>query len=276
MSSLTHIEKRIFEELFNMASGYVLDLNEQHYASLFREVGININDQKYLMGGNSKAKRLRCFWDIESDNIIGKILEQMLKAWLHLQPDKKKALIDGNYIDAEKIVNRLFGRKPKAANTEADFLNINFSKISFSNLKIESSLIPILEDRFQEIKNCLHSQPSSPLAAVILIGSVLEGVLLGFATLDKKSFNEAETSPKDKEKKVYPFNKWTLGNFIDVAHEIRLLKEDVKKFSHVLRDFRNYIHPFQQMTSKFSPDNHTAEICLQVLKAAIADLSGER
>ncbi|WP_158247213.1 hypothetical protein [Geothermobacter hydrogeniphilus] len=26
----------------------------------------------------------------------------------------------------------------------------------------------------------------------------------------------------------------------------------------------------------FSPDKHTAEICLQVLKAAIADLSGGR
>jgi len=36
------------------------------------------------------------------------------------------------------------------------------------------------------------------------------------------------------------------------------------------------IHPFQQMSSRFSPDRHTAAICLQVLKAAIASLSGQR
>jgi len=30
------------------------------------------------------------------------------------------------------------------------------------------------------------------------------------------------------------------------------------------------------MSSQFKPDKHTAEICLQVLKAAIASLSDER
>ena len=58
--------------------------------------------------------------------------------------------------------------------------------------------------------------------------------------------------------------------------QLRALKLDVKKFSHELRDFRNYIHPYEQLASKFTPDKHTAEICLQVLKAAIADLSGGR
>jgi len=51
-----------------------------------------------------------------------------------------------------------------------------------------------------------------------------------------------------------------------------LLRLDVKKFSHVMRDFRNYIHPYEQMASKFNPDKHTAEICLQVLRAAIVGL----
>ena len=57
-------------------------------------------------------------------------------------------------------------------------------------------------------------------------------------------------------------------------HEsLDLVGEDVKKFSHALRDFRNYIHPFQQMASQFNPDQHTAKICWQVLQAAITQLS---
>ena len=67
-----------------------------------------------------------------------------------------------------------------------------------------------------------------------------------------------------------------VSQLIDVACEIGFLKIDVKKFSHALRDFRNYIHPYQQFSSKFTPDSHTAKICFQVLKAAIADLNSER
>jgi hypothetical protein len=55
-----------------------------------------------------------------------------------------------------------------------------------------------------------------------------------------------------------------------------MLTLDVKKFSHGLRDFRNFIHPHEQMASGFTPDQHTAEICFQVLKAALATLAGER
>jgi hypothetical protein len=75
---------------------------------------------------------------------------------------------------------------------------------------------------------------------------------------------------------VKQFSEWTLAQFIDVACELGYLKLDIKKFGHALRDFRNYIHPYQQMSSRFDPDHHTAEICLQVLRAAIAGLSGNR
>ena len=61
-----------------------------------------------------------------------------------------------------------------------------------------------------------------------------------------------------------------------MAHDIRLLKPDVHEFSHALRDFRNYIHPYQQLASDFRPDEHTAKICFQVLKAALADVAGDR
>ena len=69
------------------------------------------------------------------------------------------------------------------------------------------------------------------------------------------------------------FHDWTLNDFINVARDLNLVGEDVKKFSHALRDFRNYIHPYQQMSSNFDPDEHTAKICWQVLEAAITQLS---
>ena len=91
-----------------------------------------------------------------------------------------------------------------------------------------------------------------------------------------REFNQSKSSPKDQSGKVKPYHEWTLSNFIDTAHDIGILKEDVKKFSHSLRDFRNYIHPYEQVSSRFNPDEHTARICWQVLKAAIYQLTNNK
>jgi hypothetical protein len=119
-------------------------------------------------------------------------------------------------------------------------------------------------------------ESNAPLASIILCGSILEGILLGVAQNSPMKFNTATNSPRDKEGKVKNFQKWSLSQFIDVSHTLGLLKLDVKEYSHSLRNFRNYIHPYEQMVSNFNPDKHTAEISLQVLKAAIADLNGDR
>ena len=154
---------------------------------------------------------------------------------------------------------------------EDDFLNIEFKEVSLDKLGLDQAVTEILTLRFEEIKKCLISK--APLSVIFMCGSSLEGILLGTAIKNPKGFNECKSSPKDKEQKVLPFHRWTLSNFIDVAFEIALLKEDVRKFSHALRDFRNYIHPYEQMSSKFNPDEHTAKICWHVLKAAIFQLS---
>ncbi len=114
------------------------------------------------------------------------------------------------------------------------------------------------------------------LSTILLCGSVLEAVLLGAAQREPARFNRASAAPKTSDGSVKRFYEWTLAQFIDVACEVSILKPDVKKFSHGLRDFRNYIHPYEQMSSGFSPDAHTAKVCFQVLKAALASVAGER
>jgi len=147
-------------------------------------------------------------------------------------------------------------------------LNAEFKDINLHTLPIDSVIIPFLEDRITEIKQSLLS--NAPLAVIFLIGSTLEGLLLGVATKYPALYNRAQSSPKSKETgKVRGFNEWTLNNFIDASYEVGFLHEDVKKFSQVLRDFRNYIHPYQQMSYNFRPDHHTAQISFQVLKAAL-------
>jgi hypothetical protein len=115
-----------------------------------------------------------------------------------------------------------------------------------------------------------------PLASIFLAGSTLEGILLGVASKNPKEFNQSKMAPKDKDGNVKRFPDWTLSNLIDVAYDLGLLMEDVRKFSHSLRDFRNYIHPYQQVSTGFNPDKYTAAICWQVLKAAIYQITNNK
>ena len=160
--------------------------------------------------------------------------------------------------------------KTNADIDEATFLKMTFD-VDVKALGLDQNVTEIIRERLAEIEICIRNE--SPLASIFLIGSIMEGILLGVALTYPQQFNRARCAPKDTmSTKVRKFPDWTLNNFIDVAAEIGILKHDVKKFSHVVRDFRNYIHPYSQMASQFSPDKQTALICFQVLKAAISQI----
>ncbi len=110
---------------------------------------------------------------------------------------------------------------------------------------------------------------------IFLCGSTLEGLLLNIATQNPQKFNTSKSAPKNNEK-VKQLHDWTLDNLINVAFETGFIKLDIKKFSHTLKDFRNYIHSRQQVLQNFNPDKHTAEISWKVLQATISNLIGDR
>ncbi len=274
MSSLTPVEKRMVEQLLGMGSGYVFDFNDRSFSAFFREVAnLDINENVYHRDGNSKAKRMRVFWEVEPDAIVGLVLSELLKLKaIDLKDDEQLV-----FTACQVAADRLLGKKPKPTQTvqsEAELLRLDFGAASIAALPIEALLIPILELRLAEAERCMRAD--AWLSVVILCGSVLEAALLGTALQHPKDFNESAVSPKDRSGKVLPLHDWKLAHLVDVAHDCRFLKVDVRKFSHVLREFRNHVHPWEQLASRFSPDKHTALICIQVLKAAIADLARER
>lgn len=279
MAIIKESDKRILESLFGMQSGYVLDFSNPTFQSFFwNNFKVNINDQKYATYGDSKAKRLRAFWDTENNQVVGKVILELIEVSKSVNLTQGKKVTENEVAlqnKAEQIANNLLGIKKQTEKSEEtidDFLNKEFAEVSLDKLKIDSSVIQILNARITEIQNSIKSK--SALSCIILCGSVLEGILLGIASSKPKEFNQCDISPKDRNsQQVLQFNNWTLSNFIDVSHKLGFLGLDVKKYSHSLRDFRNYIHPYEQMSSNFSPDIETAKISWQVLKAAITDLS---
>jgi hypothetical protein len=282
MANLKPTDILLLEKIFEMGDGYVLQFTNSSFQRFILNVSkLDIYESKYAVYGESKAKRLRAFWQLESDKTVGILINELLA---HFKTIRK---INGTEIskneadifnDCLRISRRLRGVPDKInqndiiETTEGDFLKRDYKDISLEKLDIDSSVTEILKDRLVEVQKCLKSESS--LSVVILCGSVLEGILLGIALKNMKEFNQSPSSPKNKETgKVQPFQDWTLSNLIDVAYSIGFIGLDVSKFSHSLRDFRNYIHPYQQMSSRFSPDIDTAKISWQVLQAAISDMT---
>lgn len=276
MANLNTNEKQILEKLFQMGGGYVLNFSDRTMGDFFKDdIGITIYQEQYHCASGSKANYMRGFWQ-NADNLlvaksIRKLIEYIENQVLigHLKQEEFSAPL---ITRAREIADRLDGKKVfVSGKTEDEFINQEFLNISLAKLGLDGSLTDLLEQRMQEINKSLKSKSS--LAVIFLCGSTLEGILLGIASKNARDFNQSSISPKDNMGKVKQFQDWKLSNFIDVARDLNLLGEDVKKHSHSLRDFRNYIHPYEQLVAKFNPDEHTAKISWQVLQAAIFQLS---
>lgn len=209
------------------------------------------------------------------NNYIGRIdyLDSLIFEFnQYLAFDKLKVVRDNEKILIENLDRIIISSDKEQSNiSEKEFLQLEFDK-SLDDIGLNYNINEILKNRMVEAESNIKIGCS--LSAIILIGSIAEGVLLGVATKYPRIFNMANSAPTNRnDGRVKPFNAWTLNNFIDVAYELDIIHEDVKKFSHVLREFRNYIHPYQQLCSKFEPDIDTAAICLQVLKAIVTQVS---
>lgn len=127
-----------------------------------------------------------------------------------------------------------------------------------------------IQARWLEAQRCQHS--GAFLAAVILMGSILEALLLARALSAQGAAYSAKSAPRDKTGKNIAVPDWTLHALIEVAVELGWLKQDRGTFSHALRQSRNLVHPYEQARSNASFDEATCKVCWQVLNASVEDL----
>ncbi len=118
MSDLTRSERRKLEKLLVMGSGYVLSFSDRTYGEFFSEYRVEIDAERYKARGTSKANRMRTFWELDDNYIVGRIIDGLIEYGNdeHFTNDEP-ALID----DCRKIANRLLSGQPVA---ERDALTV--------------------------------------------------------------------------------------------------------------------------------------------------------
>ncbi|MBU8832377.1 hypothetical protein [Mycolicibacterium goodii] len=273
MANLKNPTKQKLEHLLNMRTGYVLDFTNSTFQDfIVTSVGIDV-DEKYPEG--SKAVRLRSFWQTEADVVVATLMIEMLERW------RTNQLLSGGpspsdqqvYDEAVAELNALIPDESTPTADEIAFLEKDLGNIDLTCVPLPLTFQEVIQQRRDEIERCLKAK--TPLAVIFLCGSTLEGLLFAVAEGNPKQFNQATAAPT-KDGKVRPLAEWTLQNLIAVSRELGLVGEDVLKHADAVRDFRNYIHPRQQIRENFTPRMFTAEMADKVLRAAISDLASRR
>ena len=275
MSSLTSVDKLSLEIVLGMEKGFVLDFSDVAFKQFFENYHVDIHGSQYQVYGTSKTNKMREFWVKEPDDLVAQVLSDLLDVCETLYSLKLLERDSVAFNKSREIVARLFGITPEENSlTKAVDLKREFEIPNIEKLPVDPDVSRIIQERLTEAQACLPV--GAYLSVIFLCGSVLEAALLGVAKNKPREFNQSRISPKDQNGNVKKLWEWNLAQLIDVACDIGLLKLDSSKFSHILRDFRNYIHPEQQLKEKFKPDKITSLLCYLALLAALADLSSVR
>lgn len=267
MGDLDNATKRKLESVLEMGGGYVLDFSNATFAD-FVKTAIGLDPyEKY--GGGSKALLLRKIWQTEPPQAVAKLNLDLLEHW------RVGKLIAGtaptpSELDLHDELKAQFSAPTTGTDpTSIAFLAKDFAQLDLTSLPAELTAAQVIGARMDEIDRCLEA--NAPLAVIFLAGSTLEGLLMRLALAQAATFTRAAAAPRVKGV-VKEVQAWTLSELIAVAREVRVLSEDVARHADHVRNFRNYIHPRQQLKESFEPRIETARIAQQVLRAALVDL----
>jgi hypothetical protein len=198
-------------------------------------------------------------------------LEQLKTFLENLSSPEELQKVNQILIDANIIKDNESNHAPiKIVNdiSDTELLKLIFRPELFERLPLEAALCEVLVARMKEASNCINCK--AYLASVILCGSVLEGLCLGFGSYNPQIVNRGYSNLYNKKAKQ--LHEWKLKEWIEVLGHINVLSPNITKFGHALRDFRNYVHPREEIAYSFKPDHHTARIGFQVVLASVEDL----
>lgn len=278
MATVDNMLKLKLEHLLGMRGGYVLNYSNTSFADFVRSsIGIDPYEQR----DGSKAQVLRSLWFSLPDREFAKLTIDMLEYRRvaedlgHIASvDQKRSAADRQL--AEEVVEQLrplLGSSEQLSPDEAAFLAKDIESLELARVDVPVDFQSVIADRLQEVETCFES--GAPLAVIILCGSTLEGLLYEIAKSHPAEYNCTATAPR-RDGKVRPLPEWSLNDLLNTSRELGVLSEDVVKFAHAVRGFRNYVHPRQQVKEGFRPRRVTAQIARHVLRAAIEDLGKRR
>ncbi|MER6230004.1 hypothetical protein ACFWX5_27095 [[Kitasatospora] papulosa] len=124
----------------------------------------------------------------------------------------------------------------------------------------DERMAQLLQHRLDEARTCFAN--GAHIAAVIMLGSLLEGVLLTVIQERDPSLLRGRD-----------LKRVGLGELIDICSRARWIDADATSYSHTLRDYRNFVHPHREFREEHKPDRDTLNVSWWVVNGALNDLA---
>ena len=176
-------------------------------------------------------------------------------------------------LEAERLAVSYVGGRPVLGELTDDPDQPMFSapeglENRLSALLTDPRMVMLLVDRAEQSRRAQAS--GAYLLALFGIGSFVEGLLLSVLMERYPELNATGFRGRDGRK--ISANRAGLELLIDTAHDKRLIQFDAKSFMDPVRNFRNFIHPRQQLEHDFLPDEDTVALCWGPVHAVLNDL----
>ncbi|BAJ26867.1 MULTISPECIES: hypothetical protein [Kitasatospora] len=133
-------------------------------------------------------------------------------------------------------------------------------RVAMADIIQDPAMVQLLQRRLDEARTCYAH--GAHVAAIVMLGSLMEGVLLQ-TVVERDRTLLGNTAPRNAK----------FEGLIDLCHTAGWIDGDAQKFSHVLRRYRNFVHPDLEAREAHRPDRDTLGICWQVVNAALNDLA---
>lgn len=140
----------------------------------------------------------------------------------------------------------------------------------FTKLINDEVLAAIFTERWMEAGLCVTGKAC--LAAVVMMGSLLEGVLLARVIADPQAASKSPDAPRVSGEKLRQFHEWTLTDLVNVAHSCGWLEMGADSFSRMLLNYKDYIHPWHHVAHSGSIGEWACADNWGVVSYAVASL----
>jgi hypothetical protein len=202
-----------------------------------------------LLSGDPKA--LNAIVTIEP---VEKI-EERIRASYHKQA-KNKILAGTGLL--------LAALKPYAESAQQQSTPVTQNR-EFSFVK-DAELRKLLERDYLEIQRAFTALCWK--AVIILSGGAIEAILTDLLLQNESKAKAATKAPKKPD-----ITQWDLADLINVCVELSIVSAGVDELSQSVREYRNLVHPENEIRNKLIFDAEEAKITLEVLHIIYRDLA---
>ncbi len=128
----------------------------------------------------------------------------------------------------------------------------------------------LIDQRWEEVQVCQNT--GAYLAAIVLMGSLLESLLLARATRDAALLDRSKYALRNAKGQLEALENWHLNDLLRVSYDLSWIKSSPSEFHELLRKFRSLIHPWSEANSRQEWGGAACAACWRQLNRAVEDL----